>query len=390
MIGSLQSMLELHKDSILGCANGSIECFRETLQTRQKEIIQSYLNKLFESLPNRKENNLTTAAITIFQQLPKDDYSSDSFNVTKNIILKNFDNLNPYDQSSLLENFWEKLKTPYLIPSLEKILSDVNPAQYLTNSTPLKRLSELDQKRAKPFIVKEICNPKSLVGFEVLGLLDDKLLPETDKCLLDQINEFKSGNRNSSYLQTKSLIAARYATASIYKDLMNIYKSSSDTWYKDSQAALLGYFARHNDKEAMGLIEKRLGEIKQNPISFFFYGLVKVNFTNGMEQILKKAYQNENLNEAGTAAYYLSQYGGKENREFIERRYLRWVNEWMSRRADFDNPILEKAMQKQKGFQVNVVSALKSAKSWKLNEAELNRLKETCFSKDCLRYFPEK
>lgn len=363
----------------------------EQRKTRFQEITQNYINQLFKSLPNRKRNSLRTAAVTLFQQLPKEDVSSNFFNTTKAIILSNFDEINPYDQNHLLEHYWEKLKTPELIPSLERILSREKPVQYLNNANPLKRMIELDQKRARPFVIKEICNPQSVVGIEVLGLLNDKLLPEVDACLVSELEGLNPLKRNwdTVPIRIKSLLAARFATKKIYKDLMNIYETYGDKWLPDTQGSLLGYFLKYNDKETIDLLKNKLLKTSRGSEFTLFLDLTKVNYSKHLNDFFAEKLESSNFQDAGTAAYLMAKNGNKENRKLIEKRYQRWLNEWMPRKSEFENPDADNKIKEQIMFQINLIEALKIAKSWKLTPKELETLKQTCFSQDCLRYFPK-
>lgn len=361
----------------------------EKREKRFNEIKQKYLDQLFQHLSARKDKSRITTAITIFQELPKDDASSEALQTTKAIILDNFDNLNPYDQLDLLERFWEKIKTPSLTSSIVKILSENKPPQYATNATPLKRLLEIDENLARPFIINEIKNPNSYVDIKILSQLKDEYLPEVDEFLLNQIRE-AAENRNSRInLRGKNHLAARFATKKIYDELMKIYLNYAEERGEEDRGGLLAYFLRHNEKEAIPLIEERLKKWDSHDGGgAIFYNLTQVFFSKGTEKILRQRLDSSNPRTAGTVAYYLSRNGSQENRKIIENRYNLWLKKWMPHKAEFDKKE-DEAIQSEKMLQVNLVESLKNAKSWKLSEKELEALKQTCLSEECLRYFPK-
>lgn len=390
MLANLQYLKEVEANPKKIDVNENSRTLWEKRDRRFNEIKQNYLNQLIQNLSNRKDKSLTTSAITLFQQLPKDDVSSEAFLTTKAIILNNFDDLNPYDQLDLLERFWEKLKNPSLTPSIVKILSKNKPPQYTTNATPLQRLLEIDESLVRPFIINEIKNPNSLTDIKVLSQLKDEYLPEVDENLLNQIREAVNNKSSHIYLQFKTQLAARFATKKVYSELMQIYKSFVAERSDEDRAGFLAYFLRHNEKEAIPLIEERLKKWEPHDGGHhIYYGLTQVVFSKSTEKLLRQKIQSDNPRIAGTATYFLSRNGGKENKKLIEKRYQRWLKKWLPRKDEFVKSN-DKNTQAEKMAQVNMVEALKNAKSWKLTPKELESLKQTCLSEECLRYFPAK
>jgi hypothetical protein len=72
----------------------------------------------------------------------------------------------------------------------------------------------------------------------------------------------------------------------------------------------------------------------------------------------------------------------------IEKRLERWLEEWKGRTAELDAADYNSKLAAQRMFQINLVQALINAKAWKLSEAEIERLKQSCSTKECQRYFP--
>ncbi len=286
------------------------------------------------------------------------------------------------------------VKSPALVSSLEKILDNKDPknSSYLTRQSALKRLIELDEQKARPYVIEEIKNPQSVISVEVLGSLKDEFLPETDQALLEQIREIGKINvKNSDYvmLRLKALLAARYSTDAIYGELLNIYRTSHSKWFADSKGALIGYFVRHNDKEAVRLIEETLETMDSGYNSTFFSELTKMNYSKEVNSFLLKWLEGDEAEKASLAAYIISRNGGEENKEKILARYDRWLEKWSKRKEEFKVEKTTQEISQQIMFQVNVVEALTLAKSWKLSDKEKAELAKTCFSEMCQRYVQE-
>ncbi len=357
---------------------------------RSNELSNSYYVELLESLPKRDGRSRIFAAYHIFTSLPKDDVSSLAYITTRAFLLEKFDELEYAAQSELLERFWDKVKTPTLILSLEKILSGKEPQPNWNNrANAFKRLIELDEKRARPFVVNEIRDPDSLMNPEVLIKLSDEFLPETDDALLAQITDLASieDRRLQLNLQFKLTLAARYATAEIYAGLADIYKKHGSNWRTEQSAPLLSYLARHNDEETIPLIQEQLSKSGDQSGFSFFHNITKTGFTTGIEELLQKRLESDERQTASTAAYYLSKYGGNENKSLIEKRYNRWLTKWSKRQSELENPNASQAVKSEAMFQVNFLEALIRAEKWKLSEAEISRQILTCLTENCRQHF---
>ena len=359
-------------------------------ETRSSELSQAYYAELLDSLPKRAGKNQIAAAYTIFTSLPRDDTSSVAFNITKTFLLEKFDELMPYGRVDLLDRFWDKIKNPSLVPSLEKILLGKEPTpSWHVRDNALKRLIEIDQKRARPFVINEIRDPDSFINPDILVKLDDKFLPETDDALLEQIKNLAATNDNRKRLnlQFKLTLAARYATDKIYQEMLEVYKKYSASWSIERSGPLLSYLARHNDEKTLPLIEEKLNKSGDRAGSNFFYTVTKTGFSKGMEKLLQERLENDDEQIAGTAAYYLSKNGGGENKSLIEKRYNRWLAKWSGRGAELVNPDAGVEIKGEAMFQINLLEALIRAENWKLPETEMNRLKLTCLTDNCQSNF---
>ncbi len=249
-------------------------------EARSSELRQAYYAGLLESLPKRAGRIQLVTAYRIFTSLPKDDASSAAYNTTKTFLLDKFDELKYYQQSELLDRYWDKIKTPSLIPSLEKILAEKEPEPNWRNrENAFRRLIEVDQRRARAFVINEIRDPNSFINPDVLKTLDDKFLPEVDDALLEQIKGLAATDdrRMQLDLQFKMLLAARYATSKIYKEMLDVYKKYGINWSIEQSGLLLAYLIRHNEKEIIPVIEERLAKSGEKSGSNVFYNLTRIN-----------------------------------------------------------------------------------------------------------------
>jgi len=65
-----------------------------------------------------------------------------------------------------------------------------------------------------------------------------------------------------------------------------------------TRGALLAYFARYNDKEAIPLIEERLNKLSGYADSTVFYNITTIDLSLGLERFLQKRLETGSLDAA--------------------------------------------------------------------------------------------
>jgi hypothetical protein len=250
---------------------------------------------------------------------------------------------------------------------------------YNERGLALKRLIELSPERARPLVIAEICDPASVLDYEVLAAWRELVLPETDASLLDQIRQQASLDRRPA-LAYKAALAARFASPAIYQPLREIYRTTSAKWTSDQRASLLGYFARINDAEATPMIQHEMAALPAGQDFGFLIELTKASYSPGMDAILIKRLNGADPQAASYAAHVMSTSGTAAGEAVIEARLNRWVQEW--------HGIESTAEPAQRMLQVELILALLNAKSWKLPDARIDQFKQSCMSDLCRQYFP--
>lgn len=231
-------------------------------------------------------------------------------------------------------------------------------------------------------MIAEIRDQKSLVDYQILQSLPDASLPETDAALLEQIRTFASskGNFDQMFLKHKASLAARYASENIYPDLMDIYSTAGAKLSLDSRAALLAYFAKHNEPEALPLIEQILAELPAGQDFNFLPELTRLYYSDAIDSVLRKRLESDEPQAAGTAAYLISLHGPAGDQKVIEARLERWLKEWRHRPAEADANL-------QGMVERELITALGHAKSWKLAPEHIKELQRNCVTKLCRQNF---
>jgi hypothetical protein len=348
-----------------------------------QHIRDAYLTEIAAGLGKRSGKSQTTTATTILMSTPRSEHaSSPAVAEARRILIANFDSLHPYDQEYLTRMFWDELRTPALAPSLKKMLSFGGMSNKNVHDSALKALIDLAPDEAKPFVVAELRDPMSLVDPEVLGSIPDKTLSEADAALAEQIRRY-AGLRVGSdrvYLRQKTFLAARFATDTIYADLMQVYRNNVATMPLDARAGLLAYFARINEAEAMPLIEKTLDEMEIGMGFNLLPDLTKLYYSDAIDTLVRKQLESDVPQRASEAAYVMALHGSAKDQAVIEARLDRWRNDWSSRVAEADGNL-------QGTVERELISALIRAKSWKLPPERVRSLEQSCITKLCKQNF---
>ena len=351
---------------------------------RVVEIQDSYVRELAAGLGKRTGKAQTVTAMTVLTNLPKDPKAAAPLLVeSRQMVLEQFEHLPLYSHERLLEQYWDVLRDPSLIPVLKRLLISTARMGKGINWTVLKRLIELSPAEARPYVIAVIGGPLPFINTEILGSLPDKTLPEVDQPLLSQLRAAaKMGDVGSEvFFKPKAAMAARYATSSIYPDLMVVYTENVKQLRISSRAALLAYLAKQNEREALPLIEQALDELPANQEFNFLPELTRLYYSDGIAAILRKRVESDQPEVASTTAYLMAKYGDAGDRKILEARLERWRKEWGARQLEADT-------NQQGRIEGELLSALNRAKDGRIAPERVKELQQRCITKLCKQQFP--
>jgi hypothetical protein len=346
---------------------------------RNREIREAYLTELAAGLGKRSGRSQTTTALTLFMVTPKDSLAeSAGLREVRRILVQHFDSLHPYSQEWLLRTHWEQMRDAALVPSLKKMLTTRGTASKNLHDSALQRLLEMAPDEARSYVVAEIRDPNSLIDPEIVGALKEESLPEVDASLLEQIRKLaQSGpGRSHVFLKSKTAVLVRFATPNIYGELMQLYQQTGMSLSRDGRAALLAYFAKHNDREAGPLIEQAVAELKPGEYPQILSDMTALYYSESMSVLLKKIVQTDDAPMASHAAYLIGKHGSPGDEKLLEARLKRWQEQWRDR-------ILEADAQHQGQMERELIYALINGKSWKLTPERVRELQTSCATQLC-------
>ena len=352
---------------------------------RAREIRDAYVVELSAGLAKRKDKALTTTAITIASNPPKDPQAASvGSREARRILIQQFDILHPISQEWLLRQDWEELRDRSLIPLFKRMLSTgPGAAQKHIHEAALKLLIELAPDEARTFVVAEIRDPNSFVDVKLLGSIAAKSLPEADATLLEQIRRFAAipDNRGFVHLKQKTSLLVRFGTEGIYQELMDLYQTVGAKLYPDGRAGLLAYFAKHNEREALPLIEQAISELKPDEDPAVLRELTALYYSEAIGVLVKKLLVTDDRSWASNAAYLIGLHGSADDKQVLEARLKRWQEEWGNRVVEADD-------QQQGRIERELIWALIHGKSWKLPPERLRELQMGCITQLCKQSNP--
>ena len=345
---------------------------------RHREISEAYLTELAAGLGKRTGTSQTGTALTLFMVTPPGSLvESAGLGEVRRILVQHFDTLHPYSQEWLLSAQWERMRDVSLVPSLKKMLAPTSTASKNLHDSALKRLLEMAPDEARSYVVAEILDPASLVDPQILGALKEESLPEVDASLLEQIRKLaqSTDGLGQAFLRSKTAVLVRFATDNIYGELMQLYQQTGNL-PRDGRAALLAYFAKHNDREAGPLIEQAVAELKPGEYPQILSDMTALYYSESMSVLLKKIMQTDDPPLASHAAYLIGKHGSAGDEKLLEARLNRWQEQWRDR-------ILEADAQQQGQIERELIYALIHGKSWKLTPERVRELQTSCATQLC-------
>jgi hypothetical protein len=347
-------------------------------------VQNSYLAELALGLRKRNGTSLSTTALTILAMAPKDTLTRARLIAeTRRVLVQRFSSLDYSTKDELLRKYWDDIRDPALVGHLKLLLADNSPSGRSLHQQALKRLVETWPDEARPFVIEQICDLHSDVRYDVLSQLSDKSLWEVDFCLVGHLRWLQS-MIDSSFrmtLERKPALLPRYATKTIYPEVLDIYRESSPYFTDEIYAAILAYLAKQNEAVAIPLIEQRLERITPDKEANFLPKLVPLYYSEGIGKVLKKRLDATEPYAVSIAAYLLGKYGSVGDEAVLLARLERWQKEWGGR-------ITEANTNFQGLAERELVDALINGTAWTLSPARKQELRQNCLSAHCKQSSP--
>jgi hypothetical protein len=343
------------------------------------QIESEYLHQIVATLSQRKGDSLVTAALTVFTRLAqRKETSGNDFAAAREVLITHFAQVNEYSVDWLLNGYGTYLQDPRMVPALESILqTQKDPIMNGERAAVEAQMIKLAPQNVRSFVIEEVCANYRVMLKPIQDAPFD-VLPETDECLKKQIQAASENVKHGGVdLQMKTALAARFATNAIYDDLLSLYKRSSADWDGQARGGMLAYFMRWDASRGLPLLEAALpigAEQLEPNISF---ALFRAYYSTGLDAFLRVRLASAPPEQAGMAAFEMSQNGPAEDQDILRQRLDRWRTQWSGKEIPGAEGKLEGEL----------VQAVIEGKEWKLAEAPASVLRESCLSSVCRSRF---
>jgi hypothetical protein len=249
-----------------------------------------------------------------------------------------------------------------------------------TKSAALKQLMALAPGDGRPYVVEAACNPAENLQFDVMAQLPADALPEVDNCLLSELQNdaATSGGNARARISAKAMLAGRFATKSIYPQMLALYQKYGAQWDDQTRGGLLAYLARYDTQGGLKLLEEGIPlngkAFNVTPI----FALSRTYYSPGVDLFFREALEREEPLIATQAAYEMSERGPAEDEPILRARLAKWQKRWTG--ADVPS--------EQYRLQAELIHGLIAAKNWREDDSTTESLKSGCISETCRNRYP--
>ena len=302
-----------------------------------------------------------------------------------NQLIAAFDQLPLNEQNILLDNRWEKIKNPALVPLLKRraeLFQDF-PEMREGKASDSLRLSasallhwyEMDPNGARPAIINEIMRPRPRYNARVLGVLPDETLPEVDAALAEH---FLAREKLDASDNLASLIE-RYASDAILPQIVEELDRHNGKWACAIQEPILAYVLRVNPAMARSRIEKAVaarGEAYSACNHALFSAVAALHYDPVLEELGIRSLDDPDPEVAISAAAMLGRHGSPAAESALWERYGRWCARWAGHESQLKVSTVDGLGEGfyQRALGETLMRALAAGQSWLSDKAYLQRL----------------
>lgn len=266
-----------------------------------------------------------------------------------------------------------------MVPQLEKMLQ----TRKLARAPMLRQLIELAPEESKAFLVDQVCDPKTIVPFEIFDTAPFDSLPDVDSCLRGQLHYLAAvSTRQQIILQNKAALLSRFGTAAIYDDLLALYIESGKDWPGQVRGSMVAYFVRYDEKRGRPLLDAALPADSEYPDANITFTVGHAYYSRGLDRFFRSRLDSLIPAQSRMAVYEMSQHGPLEDQQFIREGLERWRTKW--------SKSVEAIPQEQAALETEMIQAVIHGQNWQLPEVEASVLHGSCLSDPCRKRFEAK
>ena len=265
-----------------------------------------------------------------------------------------------------------------MLPVLRGIYERGKSESQLT-SLALTRIYELSPDEGRRLILEEMRQPSPRVNIQTLTLLPDETLPEVDALVEERAGDDKFDSE--ILLQ----LAQRYASSAVAAKLRATYEEKIGRFACLPQKALLQYFLRVDPDSAIGMVEKAIDSREATGcFRFLLTDIAKTRMNPELEKIAVSTLNDSDTELVLNAVEMLGQYGSKDSRDVLLRRFEEWHEVWDGRERELAKQQQDDMLKAQVRVEAALLRSLANSPAWLADEELLTKLRSLCVSRSCI------
>jgi hypothetical protein len=361
-------------------------------QLARNAIRQAYMDKLATAVP-RKEGRTKAITLNAFisemRRAPNDraDLPVDLVKKLSSELARVFFDLPAWAQQYLIKYQWDLIKSQEMMPVLERYYE--NPSQEKnTNDTSLagialRRIFEMEPKRGRELMLREIAHPTGRVQFEALAMLPDKTLPQMDDAFASAMEKSPYPSLEQYFLQAQ--LMARYGTPAILPRVKAAVLEKGSSWPCGLLTPVIAYCLRVDPAFGAAELGKALSSTRlanKDCRSRMLGTVAGLYACPELEALAVHYLEDPDPEMVIDCAETLGKHGTAQAEAPLWKRFQKWHDEWNNRSEEMQSRMIQGRPELVMSHRMEMAffSALANAQGWLADAEKLKRIQSLCLS----------
>ena len=278
-------------------------------------------------------------------------------------------------QSSLLDFWWEQIRSPEMVPVLRTMYDTTSD---FTRGTYLKLIADVDLKLARELVMEDMRRPNPTLLYDEIDIFSDEFLPIMDNTLASGLAD--SAHQGAPSLRTFAMLIQRHATSSIASKVEAVYTGLGSVDCS-ARAQLIAYFLRVDfefGKSALEKIESPSDRHDNNGCALSALSIALEKGLPRVEDLAIARLQNADPYLAAAAAGSLQSAGSAAAEKHLLNRLTGWHTRWQGQA----NELRETQNEGEAQLGTALIEAIARGKAWLTNGEKLRDLRSLCVTRE--------
>jgi hypothetical protein len=344
------------------------QAFWTKYQAHVQDLLHAAAKEAVSALPAKKG---PAKALTVEGVMSVSASDRELLQTLRPQLIAAWNDLPPDFQQDLIQNQWELIAGPEMLPILRKIV-DEPPPQWRTmaamsRDATLKRIYELDKNAGIELINRDLLNPKAQPSISLIRLLPADVIAKAVPPAIDRI--VNGGGRELDYD-----LLDMYGGAGSLASIQPVFEARVGRWACDPQAKMLRYFLRVAPAYGAKQVDASLRARQSTGCYRMLLQELGTELPQA-EPVAIAALDDPDPEVAQDAALAIGRWGLADAEPAVWARMEKFHREWADRADELRAvPPYRDAGSRALGLQQNLVYAACEATAWICPPEKLERL----------------